>query len=170
MPGKIERTIHELYQDDPERADAAVFGRKTDVNRRGSLGGSGLAAMSAAVGGAIPFAANMPGGLIPAALAEEKKAAAPPPKGPQLLKFPGKHEGLVVLGDRPLVAETPESLLDDDTTPTAKFFIRNNANTPDPAKDPDSWKLTIDGEVNQKLEITLGELKKKRGSDAIEIG
>ena len=66
-----------------------------------------------------------------------------------------------MLGDRPLVAETPESLLDDDTTPTAKFFIRNNANTPDPAKDPDSWKLTIDGEVNQKLEITLGELKKR---------
>ena len=114
--------------------------------------------MSAAVGGTIPFAANMPGGLIPAALAQEKPV---PAKGPQYLKFPGKDEGLVVLGDRPLVAETPESLLDDDTTPTAKFFIRNNANTPDPAKDPDSWKLTIDGEVNQKLEITLGELKKR---------
>ena len=153
-----ERSIDELYQDDPARADALAFGRKVDVNRRGFLGGSGLAAMSAAVGGTIPFAANMPGGLIPAALAQEKPV---PAKGPQLLKFPGKHEGLVVLGDRPLVAETPESLLDDDTTPTAKFFIRNNANTPDPVKDPDSWKLTIDGEVNQKLEITLGELKKK---------
>src|SRR5690349_12307703 len=122
----IERSIDELYQDDPERADAAAFGRKTGVNRRGFLGGSGLAAMSAAVGGAIPFAANMPGGLIPAALAEEKVPAK------QFLKFPGKDEGLVVLGDRPLVAETPENLLDDDTTPTAKFFIRNNANTPDP--------------------------------------
>ena len=148
-----ERTIDELYQDDPERADAAVFGRKVDVNRRGFLGGSGLAAMSAAVGGTIPFAATMPGGLIPAALAQEKPV---PPKGPQHLKFPGKDEGLVVLGDRPLVAETPESLLNDDTTPTARFFIRNNANTPDPVKDPDSWKLTVDGEVNQTLEITLG--------------
>ena len=28
-------------------------------------------------------------------------------------------------------------------------------------KDPDSWKITVDGEVNQKLEITLGELKKR---------
>jgi DMSO/TMAO reductase YedYZ molybdopterin-dependent catalytic subunit len=160
MAGKIERSIDELYQDDAERADAAVFGRKTDVSRRGFLGGSGLAAMSAAVGGAIPFAANMPGGLIPAALAEEKKAA--PAKGPQYLKFPGKDEGLVVLGERPLVAETPESLLDDETTPNDKFFIRNNANTPDPFKgDPDSWKLTIDGEVNEKLELTLGELKSR---------
>ncbi len=158
MPRKIERSIEELYEADPERAEAAVFGRKVDVNRRGFLGGSGLAAMSAAVGGTIPFAANMPGGLIPAALAQEKPV---PSKGPQYLKFPGKHDGLVVLGDRPLVAETPEALLDDDTTPTSKFFVRNNGTLPDPVKDPDSWKITVDGEVNQKLEITLGELKKR---------
>jgi sulfite oxidase len=153
-----ERSLDELYEDDPERADATVFGRRTGIGRRGFLGGSGLAAMSAAVGGAIPFAGSMPGGLIPAAFAQEKQV---PAKGPQYLKFPGKHERLVVLGDRPLVAETPESLLDDDTTPTDKFFIRNNANTPEPVKDPDSWKLTIDGEVNQPLEITLGELKQR---------
>jgi sulfite oxidase len=159
MSHRIERAIDELYQDDPERADAVVFGRRPGVNRRGFLGGSGLAAMGAAVGGAIPFAANMPGGLIPAALAEERKAA--PPKGPQHLKFPGKDEGLVVLGDKPLVAETPESLLDDDTTPTARFFIRNNANTPEPAQDADGWKLAVDGEVNQTLELTLAELKKR---------
>ena len=51
MPGPIERSVQELYRDDPERADAVVFGR---VSRRGFLGGGGLAAMSAAVGGAIP--------------------------------------------------------------------------------------------------------------------
>ena len=52
MPTKIERLIDELYADDPERADAVAFGRRTDVSRRGFLGGAGLAAMSAAVGGA----------------------------------------------------------------------------------------------------------------------
>ncbi len=67
----------------------------------------------------------------------------------------------MVLGDRPLVAETPESLLDDDTTPTAKFFIRNNGQIPEPAKDPDSWRITVDGEVNKTLELTLGELKQR---------
>ena len=41
---------------------------------------------------------------------------------------------LVVLGDKPLVAETPEHLLDDDTTPTAKFFIRNNGQLPDDSR------------------------------------
>jgi DMSO/TMAO reductase YedYZ molybdopterin-dependent catalytic subunit len=155
MPGQIERSITELYRDDAERADAVAFGRRTDVSRRGFLGGGGLAAMSLALGGAIPFAPFMPGGLIPAALAEERA------KGPQPLKFPGKHQGLVVLGERPLVAETPESLLDDDTTPNDKFFIRNNAMTPEPFKDPDGWKIVVEGEVNNRLELTLGELKKR---------
>jgi sulfite oxidase len=158
MSGKIERSVEELYRDDPERADALVFGRRTDVSRRGFLGGSGLAAIGAAVGGAVPFAANMPGGLVPTAFAQ---GAAAPPKGPQYLKFPGKSDQLLVLGERPLVAETPEHLLDDDTTPTDKFFIRNNAQVPDEAKEPDAWKIAIDGEVNQKLELTLGELKSK---------
>jgi sulfite oxidase len=156
MVDKIERSIDELYAD-PERADRLVFGRTTGVNRRGFLGGTGLAAMSAAVGGAIPFAANMPGGLIPAAFAQ----GAEPPKGPQYLNFPGKSDKLVVLGDRPLVAETPENVLDDDTTPTDKFFIRNNGPTPEAASNPDSWKVVVDGEVNQKLELTLGELKSR---------
>jgi DMSO/TMAO reductase YedYZ molybdopterin-dependent catalytic subunit len=115
--------------------------------------------MSAIVGGAIPFAASMPGGLIPAALAEEKKGA--PSKGPQHLKFPGKDEGLVVLGDRPLVAETPEHLLDDETTPIGKFFIRNNGQIPEPAKDVDNWTITIDGEVNNTLKLAVGDLKSK---------
>jgi len=163
--GKTERLIEELYADDPERADAVVFGRRTDVSRRGFLGGAGLAGMTAAVGGPIVLAANMPGGLIPAAFAQEAKKEAPaaaPSAMPQKLSFPGKDGNLVLLGDKPLVAETPEQLLDDDTTPTAKFFIRNNGQTPDMTSDPDAWKLTIDGEVNKPLEITLGELKKRQ--------
>jgi DMSO/TMAO reductase YedYZ molybdopterin-dependent catalytic subunit len=168
MSKNVERTIEELYANDPERADAEAFGRETNVDRRGFLGGAGLAAMGAAVGGAIPFAANMPGGLIPAALAQGAPPASPPaaappaaPKGPQYLKFPGKSDKLVVLGERPLVAETPEHLLDDDTTPIDKFYIRNNGQIPEAAKEPDKWKITVDGEVNKPLEITLGELKSK---------
>jgi sulfite oxidase len=172
MPGRIERTVEELYRDDPERADAVIFGRRIDTSRRGFLEASGLVAMGAALGGGIPFAANMPGGLMPAAFAQAQPPAAPAagaagsgsgaaPKGPQPLKFPGKHEGLVVLGDRPLVAETPEHLLDDEVTPTDKFFIRNNGQIPDATKEPDKWKLTVDGEVNNKLELTLGELKQR---------
>ncbi len=159
MPGKTERSIEELYRDDPERADAVAFGRRAGMDRRRFLGGAGLAAIGAAVGGNIPFGANMPSGMIPAAMAQGQAGGAP--KGPQYLKFPGKSDKLVVLGERPLVAETPEHLLDDDTTPTDKFFVRCNGMIPDPAKDPDAWKIVVDGEVNQKLELTLGELKTK---------
>ena len=55
-----ERSLEELYAQDPERADAVVFGRKANPSRRGFLNGAGLAAMGAAVGGSIPFADNMP--------------------------------------------------------------------------------------------------------------
>src|SRR5204863_574391 len=118
----------------------------------------GLAAMGAVIGGGMPFSNR----LIPAAAAQGAAApATPAAKGPQHLKFPGKNEGLVVLGERPLVAETPESLLDDDTTPTEKFYIRNNGQIPEEAKSPDAWKITIDGEAIKPLDITLGELKQK---------
>src|SRR5215210_209834 len=173
---QLERAIEELYRDDPERADALVFGRKPTVSRRGFLGTSSLLSMAAAVGGAIPFAANMPRGLIPAAFAQgQPPAAAPgsgggspagagegaPPKGPQPLNFPGKSDKLVVLGDRPLVAETPEHLLDDDTTPTDKLFIRNNGQVPDPATDPDAWVVRVEGAVNTPLDLRLGEIKQR---------
>lgn len=164
---KKERLIAELYEDDPERADAVVFGGRTDVSRRGFLSGAGVAGMSAAVGGSVVFGASVPAGLMPAAFAQEaKKEAAPSSsqaasKGPQLLQFPGKDENLVLLGDKPLVAETPEHLLDDETTPTSKFFIRNNGLVPEATSEPDKWKLIIDGEVNNRLELALGELKAK---------
>jgi DMSO/TMAO reductase YedYZ molybdopterin-dependent catalytic subunit len=157
MTGKTERSIEELYRDDPERADAVAFGRRTGVDRRGFLGGAGLAAVGAAVGGSIPFAANMPAGLVPAALAQDR----PGPKAPPPLNFPGKDGKLAVLGDRPLVAETPEHLLDDETTPTEKFYIRNNGQIPEETKNPDAWKFVVDGEVHKPLELTLGELKSR---------
>jgi sulfite oxidase len=140
-----ERGLFELYRDDPERADALVFGR------RGFLKGASLAAMGAAVGGIIPFSGRMPSGLIPAALAQN---------APKILSMDGKAK-LVILGDKPLVAETPEHLLDEDVTPTEKIFIRNNGQIPDPPANPDTWTLTVDGEVDTPLKLTLGELKQR---------
>src|ERR1700752_543722 len=131
-------------------------GRSTFApNRRGFLGGTALTVTGAAIGNLMPPSA------IPEAHAQGGGAAAPAqPKGPQYLKFPGKSDKLVVLGEKPLVAETPESLLDDDTTPIDKFYIRNNGQIPEETKDPDAWKITIDGEVNKPLTVTLADLKK----------
>ncbi|MBW7850831.1 MAG: sulfite oxidase [Rhodospirillales bacterium] len=147
-----ERGICELYQSDPERADRLVFGRLPEADRRGFLKGAGLAAMGAIVGGAIPFHRDMPAGLIPAALAEEKEA----------FRIEGK-EGLVVLNDRPLNAETPAHLLDDAITPADRHFVRNNGLVPEMATKGDAagWKLTVDGEVDRPLTLTLDDLKTK---------
>ena len=77
------------------------------------------------------------------------------------LKLAGKSQKLVVLGERPLVVQTPESLLDDDTTPTALMFIRNNGRMPARTSDPDNWTFKIDGEVENALSLTLRDLKTK---------
>jgi len=150
---KKNRGIHELYKEDPVSADALVWGRKVDpITRRGFLTKGGLAAMSAAVGASIPFAHLMPGGLIPAALAQTD----------QPFEIPGK-EGLIVLNDRPVNAETPAHLLDDDVTPAKYLFVRNNGTPPNTANiDPDAWTLEIGGEsVTQTATFTVAELKQK---------
>jgi DMSO/TMAO reductase YedYZ molybdopterin-dependent catalytic subunit len=155
MPNDTKRLNENNQSGDREHADTAA-NRGTGVNRRGFLGGTGLAAMGGVAAGAIALSRTMPDTLIPTASAQGQPAKGPPP-----LNFPGKNDKLVVLGERPLVAETPESLLDDDTTPIDKFFIRNNGQLPEPAKDPEAWKIVIDGEVNNKIELTLAELKAK---------
>ena len=51
-----EKGIHELYAGDSQLADEVVWGRKTDsLSRRGFLGGSGLAVMSAVLGACSGF-------------------------------------------------------------------------------------------------------------------
>ncbi|MES2469567.1 MAG: sulfite oxidase [Verrucomicrobiota bacterium] len=145
--------LHRLYSEDPQLADELVWGRKADpVNRRGFLGRLGLVSMSAAVGGEIVFADQMPSGLIPAALAQS----------PQPFQIAAK-EGLSVMNDRPLVAETPAHLLDDAITPAKHLFVRNNGIAPAPETlDPDKWTLEIAGEsCGKPTTFTLKELKEK---------
>ncbi|MEK8021828.1 MAG: sulfite oxidase [Candidatus Parabeggiatoa sp.] len=153
MTRKTERGIHELYAEDPEKADWLLWGRKTDpVTRRGFLTKSSLLAMGAVLGATIPFAENMLGGLIPAALAQSDEG----------FKIPGK-EGLIVLNDKPINAETPPHLLDDEITPANRFFVRNNGIPPAIEDiDPKKWTLEIAGESCEKpTTFTLDELKQK---------
>jgi sulfite oxidase len=70
-------------------------------------------------------------------------------------------QGLSLLGDTPLVAETPEEFLDDETTPVARFFVRNNGLLPERAENADGWSFTVDGEVERPLILTLAELKSR---------
>lgn len=140
--------LHELYRENPEQADKLVFGRETDKGRRGFLRGMGLGTMATMLGvGAIPFHRNMPGGLIPAALADS----------PEPFTLEGKS-GLTILNDRPINAETPPHLLDDDITPIKYHFVRDNG-IPPASVDANSWELTIDGMVDKPLTLKIADLR-----------
>lgn len=133
--------------------------------RRRFIHKSSLLALSAALGAQIPFGRFLPDGLIPVAL-----AASDAPVSESLAAF-GKRPDLVILGDRPFVAETPAHLLDDDVTPIDKMFLRNNGLTPAPTPDPDAWVLRIDGEaVKAPREYTLKELKTRFTPVTLQIG
>ena len=123
-----KQSVGEFFAADPAEADRRVFGRVSFPDRRGFFKGAGLATMGTLLGMSIPFHRNMPQGLIPAALANEDVLV-------------GK-DGLTLLNDRPVNAETPPHLLDDAITPTNRHFIRNNG-IPPAEMNADSWSLTV---------------------------
>jgi DMSO/TMAO reductase YedYZ molybdopterin-dependent catalytic subunit len=151
MKGKKERGLWELYKQDPEKADSDIWDRKPDpVSRRGFIKKTGLATMAIALGSQIPYFRTLPSGLMALALAEADEKT--------VLK--GK-EGLIVLNDRPINAEPPAHLLDDDFTPKGKHFVRNNGLPPDIEEKPNQWTFSIEGEVHKPLKLTLDDIKNK---------
>ena len=106
--------------------------------------------MAMAIGAHIPFARNFPGGLIPAAFAQGERFV-----------IAGKEE-LVVLNERPIGAEARAHQLDDDVTPTRYHYVRNNGNLGPMAQSLDStgYRLVIDGDVDNPLELSLDDLKR----------
>ncbi|MEZ5561197.1 MAG: sulfite oxidase [Pseudomonadales bacterium] len=150
-----ERGIHEL-SDDPEQLDAALWGSGRRWSRRAVLGssirgvlGAGLAAPALRMFSAgIPYARFLPAGLVPVAFAET---------APDSLL--ADKPGLRLLNDRPLNAETPAQLLDDDVTPAERLFVRNNG-VPPVSVDTDTWRLRISGEsvINART-FSISELR-----------
>ena len=139
---EIVADLSERCADSPDRL---VFGRIPD--RRRFLKGVSLAAMTAVVGAAIPFHRDIPAGFIPEAIAADP------------VRIEGKH-GLTVLRRRPLNAETPAHLLDDEVTPTARHFIRNNGIAPE-EMDPETWRLRIDGLVHRPMDLSIEDLRRR---------
>ena len=86
-------------------------------------------------------------GLIPSAWAEVDQDLLPKPD-------------MIVHSENPFNGEFPPHLLNDDVTPTARHFVRNNSSIPERAKRGDlhGWKLTVDGEVHKKLTLSMDDL------------
>lgn len=159
MSKKQTQGIHALTNKDPIAADRLIWGRESDpLSRRGFLKNSGLLAMTTALGMGIPFSRFMPAGLIPAAFAAEGSP----------LVIPGK-DGLIVLNDRPINAETPAHLLDDAITPNNRMFIRNNGIAPDNI-DPSSWQLEIGGEsAERSATFTITKLRERFKTVSLQL-
>ena len=96
--------LHELYAKDPVKADEQVFQRTSNaLTRRGFI--KGLKSLSLLLGAEVVYGQFMPAGLIPAAFAQSNTP----------FSIEGK-DGLTILNDRPINAETPAHLLDDAVT------------------------------------------------------
>ena len=68
-------------------------------------------------------------------------------------------EGLTLLNDRPINAETPAHLLDDLTTPAKYMFVRNNGHPPIDI-DAAEWRVEIKGESCVRPQsFSIDELK-----------
>ncbi|HJS74559.1 MAG TPA: molybdopterin-dependent oxidoreductase, partial [Vicinamibacteria bacterium] len=143
---KRDRGLEEIYAAEPGKADAllGLDGRRRLLRVLGSASAAWFLSET------MPFGRSRPKGLLPAALAQTRE--------PFVIE--GK-EGLVILTDRPINAESPIALLDDDVTPTSRHYIRNNGLVPERAmkRDLAGWKLTLDGEVERPLSLDLAELK-----------
>jgi sulfite oxidase len=141
-------------RDGAAEADALPVEGASDTprtSRRLLLGGS-LAALGLAAGNLVR----------PSAAVAQGTPAAAPPKGPQFLRLsPARPRASSCSATARSSPRHPQHLLDDDTTPIEKFFVRNNGQTPDPFTEGDAWELKIDGEVNTPLKLKLGELKQK---------
>ena len=154
---KKETGIHELFRSDPERADFLVWGRRSDpLTRRGFI--KGLAGFSGIIGAEVVFHHNMPTGLIPAVFADSEE--------PFVIE--GKS-GLRVLNDRPLNAETPAHLLNDDVTPMERLFVRNNGFPPENV-DAGAWTLTVDGEsAGTTKSYGISDLKRRFTGHSLQL-
>jgi sulfite oxidase len=123
--------------------------KKTSTNRRAFLQKSALASMAAVLGTTIVHAAKMPKDYIPVAL----PADFDPMKG--------KNPEMIIRNEKPWNVEPAPHLLNDEVTPFASIFIRNNGLIPEDI-DAASWTITVSGEsVSKEKTYTLDELKKK---------
>jgi sulfite oxidase len=74
------------------------------------------------------------------------------------VQIPGE-EDMIVRSARFLDLETPPEFLSSWITPVPHFFVRNHMHEPS-TLDPDTWRLTISGEVEKPLTLSLRDLAK----------
>ncbi len=85
-----------------------------------------------------------------------------------LLQFPGKVR-MRVVNDRPLCLETPWRFYAQDLTPNDAFFVRWHLQFIPTTIDLRTWRLKINGHVQQALELSLDELRKMEPTSVVAV-
>jgi len=81
-----------------------------------------------------------------------------PDKTESTISLPGE-DGMIVRSSRFVDLETPVEYLNSWLTPVPHFFVRNHMHEPSEL-DPTTWKLSIGGEVEKPLTLSLSQLQK----------
>jgi len=76
----------------------------------------------------------------------------------QSVDFPGE-DGMILRSYRFVDLETPVEYFNTWLTPVPHFFVRNHMHEPS-TLDAESWRLTIGGEVDKALTLSLADLAK----------
>lgn len=125
--------------------------KKQHGGRRQFLKQTAVNSLAAVIGMPVVFGRNLSWDMLPLVLDPAFANGG----------IPGKSDQLRVLNDRPLNAETPAHLLDNDLTPNSLFFVRNNG-LPPVNPDAATWTLTVGGEsAKREKSYTLQELKSR---------
>src|SRR3954469_22916914 len=74
---------------------------------------------------------------------------------------------MIVKSARPYDAEMPMSGFQHYLTPIENFFVRSHHYTP--TVEIKDWRLTVDGEVNSKLDLTIDDLKKMPKVEIVSV-
>src|SRR5690242_16115622 len=85
-------------------------------------------------------------------VAGRSRAIDPTPT--DVVSFPG----MIVRQREPINLEFPFSSLDRFTLPNERFYVRNHFAMP--KVDPRSWRLRVEGAVNQTLDLSLDDIRK----------
>src|SRR6266436_2442025 len=77
---------------------------------------------------------------------------------PQSVEFPGE-DGMILRSFRFVDLETPVEYFNTWLTPVPRFFVRNHMHEPSQL-DANDWRLSLGGEVDKPLTLSLADLSK----------
>lgn len=96
----------------------------------------------------------------PSTVPAESATAAASESARRMVRFPEKTD-LILLTDRPPQLETPLKYFTQDITPNDAFFVRWHLADVPIRVDTKAFRLTIKGNVEQELSLTLDDLKQQ---------